>query len=210
MGKVKELLPADSLEKILQGAQKSGEISRKRKLERKAEYDLSPNRCKECSFPLDYEDRHNKFCSRSCGATHHNRKVKKPEHPCKVCGIAVRYDRTYCSKECQKLDPESFYHFDIEGWLRGEIEGGTGTNSLGGCRSAVRRYLLEEANHKCSKCGWCEVHPITDKVPLEINHIDGDAFNNVRSNLEVLCPNCHSLTPNFRGLNKKSSRTHRQ
>jgi hypothetical protein len=25
----------------------------------------------------------------------------------------------------------------------------------------------------------------------------------------VLCPNCHSLTPNFRALNKKSSRSHR-
>jgi hypothetical protein len=27
--------------------------------------------------------------------------------------------------------------------------------------------------------------------------------------LEILCPNCHSLTPNFRALNKKSSRTYR-
>lgn len=209
MGKIKELLSSDSLEKMLQGAQKAGEISRERKLERQAEYDLTPSRCKECNSPLAYVNRHNKFCSRSCGATFNNRKIKIPDHPCKVCGIAVRYDRTYCSKECQKLDPESFYHFDIEGWLKGEIEGGTGTSSWGGCRSAVRRYLLEKAEHKCSKCGWCQVHPVTGKVPLEINHIDGNAHNNRRENLEVLCPNCHSLTPNFRGLNKKSSRTHR-
>jgi predicted nucleic acid-binding Zn ribbon protein len=209
MAKTKELLSSDSLEKMLQGAQKSGEISRQRKLEREARYDISPNKCKECDTILDYQHRQNKFCSQSCGAKFNNRKVKLPDHPCKICGIAVKHDRTYCSKQCQKIDPESFYHFDIQGWLKGEVEGGTGTNVLGGCRSAVKRYLREECENKCSKCGWSEIHPVTGKVPLEINHIDGDAHNNKRENLEVLCPNCHSLTPNFRGLNKKSSRTHR-
>jgi len=194
---------------MLQGSHKSGEISTKRKLERKAKYDLAPNQCKECGSILEYKNRHNKFCSRSCSATYHNRKVKKPQHPCKVCGKKTHHSKIYCSKDCQKADPEHIFYFDIEGWLRGEVEGGTGTNKLGGCRTAVRRFLLEEATHKCSKCGWGEIHPVTGKPPLEINHIDGDAHNNTRENLEVLCPNCHSLTPNYRGLNRKSSRTHR-
>jgi predicted nucleic acid-binding Zn ribbon protein len=178
-------------------------------LEKRQTYSLTPNCCQECSNPLPYDKRTNKFCSQKCNAIHNNRKIKKPRKPCKVCGELTQHTQTYCSKRCQKIDPESFYYFDIKGWLAGEVEGGTGTNSLGGCRSAVRRYLLEECDDKCTKCGWNEVHPATGKVPLEINHIDGNAHNNKRENLEVLCPNCHSLTPNFRGLNKKSSRTHR-
>lgn len=47
----------------------------------------------------------------------------------------------------------------------------------------------------------------TGKIPLEVNHIDGNAKNNIEENLELLCPNCHSLTHNFRNLNKKSART---
>jgi 5-methylcytosine-specific restriction endonuclease McrA len=42
-----------------------------------------------------------------------------------------------------------------------------------------------------------------------VNHIDGDSKNNVYSNLEFLCPNCHSQTPNFRALNRKSTREYR-
>jgi hypothetical protein len=170
---------------------------------------LSPIHCLECKNLFVPKRKRVNFCSKSCGAKFNNRKVKIPDHPCRVCGKLTKYNNTYCSHDCRKLDPESFYHFDIKGWIKGEVEGGTGTNSLGGCRSAVRRYLLEECDHKCTKCGWNEIHPVTSKVPLEINHIDGDAHNNRRENLEVLCPNCHSLTPNFRGLNKKSSRVHR-
>lgn len=165
--------------------------------------------CIECQITFLAKRKRVNFCSKSCGAKFNNKKVKIPDHPCKICGSLTSYRNTYCSHRCHQSDPQTIYYFDIQGWLKGKIEGGTNSSSLGGCRTAVRRYLLEESNHQCSKCGWGEVHPITGKVPLEINHIDGNAHNNKRENLEVLCPNCHSLTPNFRGLNKKSSRTHR-
>ena len=45
------------------------------------------------------------------------------------------------------------------------------------------------------------MNPTTNKIPLEIHHIDGDYENNKLENLQVLCPNCHSLTPNFKALN---------
>lgn len=38
-------------------------------------------------------------------------------------------------------------------------------------------------------------------IALEIDHIDGDNQNNARENLEAVCPNCHSLTPTWRGRN---------
>jgi hypothetical protein len=35
-------------------------------------------------------------------------------------------------------------------------------------------------------------------IPLELNHKDGDHGNNSKDNLELLCPNCHALTPHYR------------
>lgn len=67
---------------------------------------------------------------------------------------------------------------------------------------AIRRKVLEEQNNTCAKCGldsWLGV-----KITLELNHIDGIRSNNTRSNLECLCPNCHSLTPTWRGRNRLS------
>ena len=48
------------------------------------------------------------------------------------------------------------------------------------------------------------MNPYTKTVPLEIEHIDGNATNNMEDNLILLCPNCHSLTKTYRGANKGS------
>lgn len=50
----------------------------------------------------------------------------------------------------------------------------------------------------------CELCPITNEwngksIVLELDHRDGDTFNNELVNLRWLCPNCHSQTPTFRG-----------
>ena len=53
--------------------------------------------------------------------------------------------------------------------------------------------------HKCESCGlgkW------KDKpIPLEVHHIDGNELNSELSNLQILCPNCHALTDNYKGKN---------
>jgi hypothetical protein len=83
----------------------------------------------------------------------------------------------------------------IKAWKSGEINGTNGFT----CSSPIRNYLLEKVNYKCEKCGWGEVNPYTNKVPLQIHHIDGNSENNCEDNLQVLCPNCHSLTENAKG-----------
>ena len=69
------------------------------------------------------------------------------------------------------------------------------TETLG--RGALRRRIKEEQAGKCLGCG------ITDwmgkPLILELDHIDGDNKNNIRSNLRMHCPNCHSQTPTWRG-----------
>lgn len=38
-------------------------------------------------------------------------------------------------------------------------------------------------------------------INLEVHHIDGNHNNNELENIQLLCPNCHSYTENYRGKN---------
>jgi len=54
----------------------------------------------------------------------------------------------------------------------------------------------------CEECGWSKISK-DGRLPLELDHINGDSRDNRLENLRVLCPNCHSLKPTHRGKNKK-------
>lgn len=54
---------------------------------------------------------------------------------------------------------------------------------------------------KCEKCGGTEW--LGQPIPLQLHHKDGVHNNNTLTNLQALCPNCHSLTDTFAGKNIK-------
>lgn len=56
--------------------------------------------------------------------------------------------------------------------------------------------------YKCESCGLEEWQG--KQIPLEVHHIDGDELNSDLSNLQILCPNCHALTDNYKGKNINS------
>jgi transcriptional regulator with XRE-family HTH domain len=60
-----------------------------------------------------------------------------------------------------------------------------------------KEILIEERGRLCEKCGWCAVNPFSGIVPVQVHHKDGDRDNNTRENLEILCPNCHSMTEKY-------------
>lgn len=90
----------------------------------------------------------------------------------------------------------------IKNQLAGNDEGQSGTN----IKPFIRRYLLEKNNYKCEKCGQGEKNLYSGLIPLEIHHIDGNYKHNTLDNLQVLCPNCHSLTDTYKSMNKDSVR----
>ena len=127
-------------------------------------------------------------------------KTREKFEYCLHCGNKLgRHQYKFCSKEC-------FYEYkkseNIRLWQEGELSGvkGKGTSDF------IRNYMLKKANYKCEKCGWGEKNPYSSLIPLELHHKDGDYTNNQEDNLEILCPNCHSLTENYKSLNPNSTR----
>lgn len=64
-------------------------------------------------------------------------------------------------------------------------------------RELRRRRVMLEQMYRCNTCGLSEW--LGEPLALELEHKDGNNSNWERSNVEALCPNCHSLTPSWRG-----------
>lgn len=164
-------------------------------------------KCRYCNKPIPYEKRKNLFCGYSCSNSYNNKgRVRngKPQHECPICRVLTSNKQQCCSHTCfQELRYQKF----IEEWLSGKVDGLRGADKVS---SFIRRWLFEKYNNKCSKCGWSETNETTGKIPLEIEHIDGNWKNNEPHNLLLLCPNCHSLTSTYGVLNKGNGRRTRR
>jgi len=68
--------------------------------------------------------------------------------------------------------------------------------------SRMKQRLLENGT-LIKKCYNCENTTwLSNEIPLELEHKNGNNTDNRIENLTLLCPNCHALTDTYRGKNK--------
>jgi len=198
-------------ENWIKNQKKVAAMSRNRRNKRIDDYYSNPKKCKQCGKIIPYDERIKEFCNRSCSCTYINlnKKSYTKKHTrtifnCLNCDKKlIKYQNKYCSNKCQG---EHQYKKYIEKWKNGELSG-TVCNSIA---VNIRKYIFEKFHSKCTKCGWSKINTHTGLIPLQIEHLDGNSENNKEENLDLLCPSCHSLTPNYGSLNKgKSKRGYR-
>jgi len=130
-----------------------------------------------------------KFCSQSCSTTFNNKlRNKKVKKACVNCG-EMTSNIKFCSYDCNS-------EFQIKESFSKIEKGDTSLD-----HRQYKRYLIHKHGEKCMECGWCEINKHTGKIPVELEHMDGNSENNSLDNLKLLCPNCHSLTPTYKALN---------
>jgi hypothetical protein len=142
-----------------------------------------------------------KFCNHSCSASYTN-KNRAAVNTCKNCNSSIPKRNIYCNNSCQQ---EYQRKLKIQDFLDGKY---IGQPLQFKSSSWIKTFLLENSNYKCSSCGIGEEwngKPLT----LEIDHVDGKAYNNTLENLRIICPNCHSQTDTYKSKNKTSDRTYR-
>lgn len=174
------------------------------KAARVAQFDTNPTRCAACRIALTYKQRHNRYCTIKCKAA----VVRRPKTAhlryvtvdCRACGQGIITDpkkpqRHFCNNMCQR--DHQFEVETIPRVLAGEVT----------TRTVLKRYLVRIRGHRCEVCRMTEW--MGKSIPIEVDHVDGDASNNMPSNIRLLCPNCHAQTPTAKGRNRGKGRKSR-
>ena len=124
---------------------------------------------------------------------------------CLNCGADITNAKNtfhkYCSNKCQ-------HDYKYKQWIEEYKQDNSIAKSTkwGQVPAPLRHYIFQKFENKCCECGWSEINPYTNTIPLEIHHIDGNSENNSEENLKLICPNCHSLTSSYRGANRGNGR----
>ncbi|WP_395089389.1 HNH endonuclease [Armatimonas sp.] len=128
---------------------------------------------------------------------------KKPRMKCNrtVCANSVRRPvDIYCCKTCQH---EHEYEIYISAWSAGERSGARAEVCVS---KHVQRWVRRTFGEHCCQCHWAERNLNTGRIPLHLDHIDGNWRNNRPENLRLLCPNCHALTATYGAQNRGNGR----
>ena len=119
-------------------------------------------------------------------------RVKSLNQLVKVLGLPNYRNFNLIQKRIVQWDID-ISHWDYKDWL--ENKKNWDWDNLHFRKEDKDKFLLLKGN-KCEECG---ISSWQGKVlTLEIHHVDGNRTNNNFENLQLLCPNCHALTDNWK------------
>lgn len=115
--------------------------------------------------------------------------------------------QSHLKRRADKLGVQ-YGHFKGQGWSKGKtftprrpIEDYLVENSNSKSHSLKNRLIKEGLKQRrCEDCGLTEW--MGQPIPIELEHVNGNHFDNRLDNLKILCPNCHALTSTNSGKNR--------
>lgn len=149
----------------------------------------------KCDFCNKFHSKEKRFlntknyCSVSCFNLFRYKDVEKFSTTCSICNTNIIRNKStkrrsrsglfFCSKKC-KNEGQKIKN-NIQDVWPSHYGSGNGIHSY-------RRIAFSHYEKKCAKCGYQKIPDI-----LQVHHIDYDRSNNNINNLQILCPNCHSI-----------------
>jgi hypothetical protein len=171
-------------------------------------------KCRFCDVNFtSLKSENRKFCSSSCSSKYNNSLREKKEKREKNKKTRVFKEKNIgcclnCESEILKKDGRNkAIYCDIKCLSEYQMNKKISNNIASS--KTCKLYLIRTFGNKCMDCGWCQINEYSGKVPIELEHIDGNSENNNLDNLKLLCPNCHSLTSTYKALNKGNGRHQR-
>lgn len=104
--------------------------------------------------------------------------------------VGGNYDNI--KRKLQKLQVDTS-HWTGQGWSKDQQLKDWSSYTRG---RVLKPHLIKERGHICESCKNTEW--LGELIALEVHHIDGDRTNNDKQNLQLICPNCHAFTDNYR------------
>lgn len=176
------------------------------------------NKCKNCNKEIPFEKRRNKFCSKSCSAHFNNSKrIKNQENIIPNCSeqninyVILEKFCINCKKILSVLQKKFCSHKCSSDYRKKDRENEIVSNNdfKNVANPTIRRILIKMKENKCSICKM-QANWQGKNLVLIIDHIDGNSENTNIDNFRLVCPNCDSQLPTYKGRNIGNGRHKRR